>query len=158
MGVVLVEHDRVTQQGFEVGQGPRQRSGRRREPVEGESPRTAEFQLGGGFVEQIERGGVGGDGFHARPQHGLQPLGQVFLRLAVGRDRHAGRQLGLPPPEHCGSRSTLRASRRWSRPASGRSLRSAAAGAGGEGFRDRDSGSGLGTEVRGLVCREVDGR
>ena len=96
---VVVEHDRVAEQGFEIGHGALQRPGRRGKPIEGQAPRTAQFQFGRGFVEQVQSDGVAADGLGARPQYGLQSRGQVLFFLAVGNQRHAGRQFGLALPE-----------------------------------------------------------
>ena len=96
---IVVEDYGVAQQRFEIGHGPLQRPGGRGKSIERQSPGAAQFQLGGGLIEEIERRGVAADGFGARQQGRLQSFGQVLFFLAVRNRRHSGRQFGLAPAE-----------------------------------------------------------
>ena len=95
---IVVEHHRVAEQCFEIGHGALQRPRRGGKPIEGQAPRTTQFQFGRGFVEKVQCDGVAADGLGACPQHGLQSCGQMLFFLAVRNHGHAGRQLGLALP------------------------------------------------------------
>ena len=96
---VVVEHDRMAQEGFEIGHGSLQRSGGRGEAIRGQAVRATQLQLGCGFIEEIDAGGVAIDRVDARPENGLQPCRQVLLFLAVRNHGHAGGQLGFALPQ-----------------------------------------------------------
>ena len=55
--------------------------------------------MAGGFVEQIEGGGVAADGLGPAAKHGLQPGRQVLFLAGADDDRHPGRQFRLAVPK-----------------------------------------------------------
>ena len=97
--VGVVQHDGMAQQGLQVGDGPLQRPGRRRQAIVRQSPARPQLQLAGGVVEQVQRGGLAVDRLGAAAEHGLQAGGQVLGLLGVRQQGDAGRQLGLALPE-----------------------------------------------------------